>query len=55
MNPGKLIMFQRIVINSENKKWSLRKILDNWFMVILVSVGLLTTKVAAEQLMMVIR
>ena len=55
MNPGKLIMFQRIVINSENKRWSLRKILDNWFMVILVSVGLLTLKCIAEQLVMVIR
>ena len=55
MTPGKLIMFQQIAINSENKKWSLRKILDNWFMVIIVSVGLMTAKVAAEQLVMVIR
>lgn len=55
MTPGKLVMFQRIVINSENKRWSLRKILDNWFTVIIISVGLMTAKVAAEQLVMVIR
>ena len=55
MTPGKLILFQRIIHNSENKRFSLRKMLDNWFMVILVSVGLLTLKIAAEQLVMVLR
>lgn len=55
MNPGKLILFQRIIHNSENKRFSLRKILDNWVMVVAVSIGLLTVKVAAEQLVMVLR
>ena len=49
----KTIILENIAMISENKRtFSLKKFLDNWLVLIFISVGFLTAKVAAEQLAM---
>lgn len=57
MEPGKYVIMENIIGLSEvgKKKLTVRKIVQNWPMVIFVSLALLTAKVAAEQLVMLIR
>lgn len=52
-NAGQTIMFEGMVVLSENKRrFSLKKLLDNWILMIFICVGLYTLRVAAEELAM---
>lgn len=52
-NAGQTIMFEKMIVLSENKRrFSLKRILDNWLLVIFICVGVYTLRIAAEELAM---
>jgi 5'-3' exonuclease len=52
-NAGQTIMFEGMVVLSENKRrFSLKKLLDNWILMIFICVGVYTLRIAAEELAM---
>lgn len=55
MKTGEYNNLSRVIELSGKRKWSLKKLLDNWLLVIFISLMALTLKVAAEQLVMLVR
>lgn len=52
-NAGQTIMFEKMMILSENKRrFSFKKLLDNWLLMIFICVGVYTLRIAAEELAM---